>query len=199
MPGEQGATGREAKIGSIAVGKQADLMLVVGDPSTTIADVRNVDTVFRKGIGFDPVTFTTVNIARAKNRSLELIAQWRLPVGMLSGELTLQDPRDAASDTQIKRRARQSLALGWSGDVAGWSLRAALRHTGKRLDTDPVTFGDANNPARSALTLGVARELAPGWRASLSIDNATDSDLPAVLGYTAPPRSAMLSLRADFK
>jgi enamidase len=30
-------------------------MLVVGDPSTTIADVRNVDTVFRKGVGFDPV------------------------------------------------------------------------------------------------------------------------------------------------
>ena len=47
--------GRDAKIGSIAVGKQADLMLVVGDPSTTIADVRKVDTVFRKGVGFDPV------------------------------------------------------------------------------------------------------------------------------------------------
>jgi imidazolonepropionase-like amidohydrolase len=47
--------GRDAKIGSIAVGKQADLMLVVGDPSTTISDVRNVDTVFRKGIAFDPV------------------------------------------------------------------------------------------------------------------------------------------------
>lgn len=52
-----GATylGRAARIGSIAVGKQADLMLVAGDPSTTIADVRKVDTVFRKGIGFDPV------------------------------------------------------------------------------------------------------------------------------------------------
>ena len=47
--------GRDAKIGSIAVGKQADLMLVVGDPSTTIADVRKVDTVFRKGVAFDPV------------------------------------------------------------------------------------------------------------------------------------------------
>jgi imidazolonepropionase-like amidohydrolase len=47
--------GREAKIGSIAVGKQADLMLVAGDPSTTIGDVRRVDTVFRRGVGFDPV------------------------------------------------------------------------------------------------------------------------------------------------
>ncbi len=47
--------GRETRIGSIAVGKQADLVLVSGDPSTSIGDVRNVDTVFRRGVGFDPV------------------------------------------------------------------------------------------------------------------------------------------------
>ena len=45
---------RDARIGSIGVGKQADLVLVNGDPSTTISDVRKVDTVFRQGIGFDP-------------------------------------------------------------------------------------------------------------------------------------------------
>src|SRR6185503_9227604 len=37
--------GLEGRIGSIAAGKQADLVLITGDPSTTIADVRNVDTV----------------------------------------------------------------------------------------------------------------------------------------------------------
>lgn len=46
--------GRDRQIGSIAVGKQADLMLVTGDPSKTIADVRAVDTVFKQGVGFDP-------------------------------------------------------------------------------------------------------------------------------------------------
>jgi imidazolonepropionase-like amidohydrolase len=33
---------------------QADLVVVTGDPSTTIADIRNVDTVFKRGVGFDP-------------------------------------------------------------------------------------------------------------------------------------------------
>ena len=47
--------GRDARIGSIAVGKQADLVVVDGDPSTTIADVRKVVTVFKQGVGFDPV------------------------------------------------------------------------------------------------------------------------------------------------
>ena len=46
--------GRDSRIGSIAAGKQADLVVVTGDPSTTIADVRNVDTVFKQGVGFDP-------------------------------------------------------------------------------------------------------------------------------------------------
>ena len=46
--------GRDQQIGSIVAGKRADLMLVTGDPSRVIADVRNVDTVFRQGIGFDP-------------------------------------------------------------------------------------------------------------------------------------------------
>jgi enamidase len=51
-----GATylGREARVGSIAPGKQADLVVIDGDPSVNIADVRKVQTVFRQGVGFDP-------------------------------------------------------------------------------------------------------------------------------------------------
>jgi enamidase len=47
--------GRDARIGSLAAGKQADLVVVAGDPSTTIADVRRVETVFKNGVGYDPV------------------------------------------------------------------------------------------------------------------------------------------------
>jgi enamidase len=46
--------GRDARVGSIAAGKQADLVVIDGDPSKTIADVRKVDTVFKQGVGFDP-------------------------------------------------------------------------------------------------------------------------------------------------
>ena len=51
-----GATfmGREARIGSIAAGKQADLVVVTGDPSNAIADIRRVETVFKNGVGYDP-------------------------------------------------------------------------------------------------------------------------------------------------
>lgn len=154
----------------------------------------------RDRIGFDPVSFSTVNIARARNQGLEVMAQLPLGrIGALSGELTLQDPRDADNDTPLKRRAKQSLALGWQGNAAGWAWRAALRHTGQRLDTDPQTFGDADNPARTTLGLGLARDLVAGWRIALAVDNVTASRRPEVLGYTAAPRSALLSLQASLK
>ena len=46
--------GREARIGTIAAGKQADLVVVRGDPSANIHEIRNIEAVFRQGIGFDP-------------------------------------------------------------------------------------------------------------------------------------------------
>jgi enamidase len=45
---------RADEVGSIVVGKQADLVLVVGDPSVRIADLRNVELVFKAGKAFDP-------------------------------------------------------------------------------------------------------------------------------------------------
>jgi imidazolonepropionase-like amidohydrolase len=57
--------GRDATIGTIAIGKQADLVVLNGDPSTTIADIRRVDTVFRKGIGYDPAKLIASVTGRA--------------------------------------------------------------------------------------------------------------------------------------
>ncbi|MBI3848409.1 MAG: amidohydrolase family protein [Planctomycetes bacterium] len=46
--------GELEQIGTLAVGKAADIVVIHGDPSTTIADVEKVDTVFKDGIGYDP-------------------------------------------------------------------------------------------------------------------------------------------------
>lgn len=46
--------GLDARIGSIAPGKDADLILVKGDPSTNIDDLENVQIVFKDGVGYDP-------------------------------------------------------------------------------------------------------------------------------------------------
>ena len=50
-----GATflGRQDQIGSIAVGKNADLVVIKGDPATHISDIENVELVFKDGVGYD--------------------------------------------------------------------------------------------------------------------------------------------------
>ncbi|MDB6108066.1 MAG: amidohydrolase [Gammaproteobacteria bacterium] len=46
--------GRQDQIGSVAVGKNADLVVMKGDPATRIADIENVEIVFKDGAGYDP-------------------------------------------------------------------------------------------------------------------------------------------------
>jgi hypothetical protein len=45
--------GEQDHIGSLVPGKQADIMLVKGDPSAKIADIENVELVFKDGVGWD--------------------------------------------------------------------------------------------------------------------------------------------------
>ena len=45
--------GEDARIGSIAPGKQADLMVVKGNPATNINDLEKVEIVFKDGVGYD--------------------------------------------------------------------------------------------------------------------------------------------------
>ena len=45
--------GDSDRIGTIAAGKQADLVVIKGDPSKKIEDIENVETVFKDGVGYD--------------------------------------------------------------------------------------------------------------------------------------------------
>ena len=45
--------GEDAHIGSIAIGKQADLMIVKGNPAANISDIEKVEIVFKDGVGYD--------------------------------------------------------------------------------------------------------------------------------------------------
>jgi len=45
--------GEADRIGTIAPGKQADLVVIKGDPSNRIEDIENVEIVFKDGVGYD--------------------------------------------------------------------------------------------------------------------------------------------------
>jgi imidazolonepropionase-like amidohydrolase len=45
--------GKENQIGSISVGKNADLVIIKGNPAAQISDIENVEIVFKDGVGYD--------------------------------------------------------------------------------------------------------------------------------------------------
>ena len=45
--------GESDSVGTIAAGRQADLIVVRGDPSANIADIEKVEVVFKDGVGYD--------------------------------------------------------------------------------------------------------------------------------------------------
>ncbi|MGO9323116.1 MAG: amidohydrolase family protein [Terracidiphilus sp.] len=47
--------GKDAAIGSIAPGKTADLVVLGANPAQNIANIEKVETVFKDGVGYDPV------------------------------------------------------------------------------------------------------------------------------------------------
>jgi len=51
-----GATflGEADRIGALAAGKQADIVIVRGNPAANISEIRNVHLVFKDGAGYDP-------------------------------------------------------------------------------------------------------------------------------------------------
>lgn len=53
-----GATylGRDALVGSLTVGKQADLLLIDGNPAASIGDIRKMRLVFKQGVGYSPAS-----------------------------------------------------------------------------------------------------------------------------------------------
>jgi imidazolonepropionase-like amidohydrolase len=42
------------RIGTVTAGKQADLVVINGNPAARIADIRNVKLVFKEGVAYDP-------------------------------------------------------------------------------------------------------------------------------------------------
>ncbi len=63
---ENGATwlGEDSSIGTIAVGKASDIVVVNGNPAEKISDIENVETVFKDGVGYDqPATESVQGLA----------------------------------------------------------------------------------------------------------------------------------------
>ena len=149
-------------------------------------------------IGFDS-HFSSVNIGHSTNRGIELEADGDVLFGKLGLDATFQDPRDTDNDTALTRRARTIATASYRAPVLGWDTGAYVRYNGRRADVDPVTFGTVEARARTTLGLSTQHALTPNWTIGAKVDNVTNSHAPEVLGYTAPRRTVLLTVRGNWQ
>jgi Amidohydrolase family len=70
------------RIGVIAPGRQADLVVVRGDVSRSIADVRNVDLVFKNGIAYEPNPLIAATAGTLGTFTIVSVLKWPVAIGL---------------------------------------------------------------------------------------------------------------------
>ena len=147
----------------------------------------------------DPVTFesTAYNVAHATNRGVELGVDADTGYGKLGLDATFQNARGDGG-VPLERRPHTSLAANYRVALAGWQTGVYLHRMGPHHDYDPATFGDTTSRGRTTLGLSAERALSPNWSLGLKVDNVTNATAPVVVGYTAPPREVVATLRGSW-
>ena len=69
-------------IGSIETGKQADLVVIRGNPSAKISDVQNVELVFKDGVAYDPAALIAAARGAVGQYDLGRLLRWP-PFGVI--------------------------------------------------------------------------------------------------------------------
>lgn len=140
-------------------------------------------------IDFDPVTFTNVNIDRARSRGVEGEVGLRRGILTLRANGTYLDAEDRTTGEALLRRPRESASLLATLAPGRWSWTATGRYVGERPDFDPVTFLRVENPAFTRFDLAARFHVSDRFSPFARVENLADEQYDEALGSPAPGRT----------
>lgn len=149
-------------------------------------------------IDFDLVTFTNINIDRARSRGVEAEGAWRFAAGTLHANVTWLDTEDLDTGLPLLRRPE------WSGNLIATARHAAFsgslvgRYVGERDDVDPVTFGRVVNPSYVRFDLAGQWQALPWLSPYARVENLADEEYSSVLGFPSPERTLIGGVALSF-
>jgi len=142
-------------------------------------------------IEYDNATFAFANLARTRNRGLELSYNGRWGSTDLRGSLTSQKPVDDITGSPRLRRSELLASLGLSHDLGqGWRVGATLRHAGDRPDSGGFTL-----PAYTVGDLTLQWDASPALQVFGRIENVADVRYQTARYYDQPHRGVFAGLR----
>jgi vitamin B12 transporter len=144
----------------------------------------------RDQLQYDFATNRFENIARARNRGVEVSASGQFGDTGWRASLTSQDPIDEATGERQVRRARTLASLSVSQALGAWRLGAGLRYTGSRPDVGSRTLD-----SYAVLDLTAAWKLTSALSLFARLENAADERYETAYGYNQAPRGLFMGLR----
>ena len=135
-------------------------------------DISDLITVFT-----DPATFVsnTVNLARVRTEGVEIAWRGTLWGWQTRAQLTVQDPRDETTGSQLRRRAKQYGSVGAERTFGPWRFGADVIGSGERFDsTNEAPNTRMHGYGLLNLTAGYA--LARDWSINARWNNVLDRE-----------------------
>jgi len=155
------------------------------------------DNKFDNLILFDAESNLTINVPGARARGVEgtLSGKW---LGLTwRGSATYQEARDEDTGLHLPSRADRFGSLDVGRALAdGWSAGGTLTASGPRFDSRNEAAG-SRLPGYSVVDLRLGYRIAPHWSAELVATNITDRHFETAVGYDAPRRGVLFTLRFD--
>lgn len=147
-------------------------------------------------IGFDPTTFTPVNIDETEISGIEFVGNMRVADWDISAALTLHNPEDtskgANNGNQLPRRSETILQLGLDKTIGGWSFGGSLLLRGDSYD-DP-----RNRTKLDGFTVVDFRTeylFNPNWAFGLNVNNIFDKEYETAANYNQDGINGRITLR----
>jgi len=141
-------------------------------------------------IDFDFASFRNVNVGLARIVGVEAGLGVRASARAdLRWHATWLDTEDRETGLDLLRRPEWSstLVANWRPEM--WTLNLVANFVGERPDVDPITFGRAVNPSYFRVDLAAKRPVGERFAPYMRIENATDQEYEAALGFPASGRT----------
>lgn len=152
----------------------------------------------RNLIDFDPVTFVSVNIGRARSRGVEGEVGFARGIyaACLSG--TYLEAKDLDTGLPLQRRPEESASLLLTARPGDWTFNLEGRYVGERPQLDEVTFAVRDAPSYVRVDLAARWRALPWLSPYARVENVAGEEYEEVLRYPSPGRTFIGGVAVDF-
>jgi len=139
---------------------------------------------------------TVLNVAQARARGIEATLEARWWGAQWRGTVTWQRPKDEDTGFLLQGRAERYGSAEASKRFGDWTVGACVQASGPRFDSTNEAPGSKLG-GYGVVDARVAYAITKQWTAQLAATNLFDKHYEGAVGYDAPRRGVVLSVRFE--